>query len=164
MRFVVFPTRLGWIGVAASAAGLKRVTLPCVSAEAAEEALMSPGLESGGDDPALVRLMAQLRDYLSGEKVAFDRRFDLGRCSDFRRSVLEAVSRIPYGETRSYADVAREVGRLGAARAVGRVMATNPLPLVIPCHRVVASDGSLCGFGGGLEMKKALLDMERARR
>lgn len=72
--------------------------------------------------------------------------------------------RIPTGETRSYGWLARKVGRPRAARAVGRAMATNPLPIVVPCHRVVASDGSLRGYGGGLAMKAALLRLEGARR
>lgn len=164
MKSMVFSTRLGWIGIAASPAGLVRVTLPCASARAAEDALGGGHPEAGPGEPALAGLASRLQDYLSGEKVAFSHELDLGECSDFRRRVLEAVSRIPYGETRSYADIAREVGTPGAARAVGRVMATNPLPLVVPCHRVVSSDGSLCGYGGGLEMKKALLEMERRAR
>lgn len=162
MGYMVFSTRLGWIGVAGSPGGLTRVTLPCVTAREAGEALRGCGPETAAKDPALVRISQQLCDYLNGRKLVFRERLDLPKCSDFRRRVLEVVSRIPYGETRSYAQVAREAGRPGAARAVGRVMATNPLPLVIPCHRVVASDGTLRGFGGGLPMKKDLLEMERA--
>jgi O-6-methylguanine DNA methyltransferase len=83
--------------------------------------------------------------------------------SGFRRAVLAETLRIPAGRTRTYGWLAAKVGRPRAARAVGRVMATNPLPLVIPCHRVVGSDGSLHGYGGGLPMKAALLRMEGAR-
>ena len=80
----------------------------------------------------------------------------------FRREVLEETLRIPSGETRTYGWLAERVGRPRAARAVGRVMATNPLPLVVPCHRVVGSNGSLTGYGGGLRMKEALLKAEGA--
>src|SRR5207302_1259317 len=80
----------------------------------------------------------------------------------FRRAVLEETQRIPSGQTRTYGWLAERVGRPRAARAVGRVMATNPLPLVVPCHRVVGSNGSLTGYGGGLRMKEALLRAEGA--
>ena len=83
--------------------------------------------------------------------------------SPFRRAVLEETMRIPAGETRTYGWLAAKVGRPRAARAVGRVMATNPLPVVVPCHRVVGSDGSLHGYGGGLDVKAALLCLEGAR-
>ncbi len=97
----------------------------------------------------------------SGQALAAD--IDWDSVSGFRRAVLEETLRIPAGETRSYGWLARKVGRPRAARAVGRVMATNPLPVVVPCHRVVGSDGSLHGYGGGLGIKAALLRAEGAR-
>jgi len=90
-------------------------------------------------------------------------RFDWTGITPFRRAVLEECARIPPGETRSYGWLAEQVGHPRAARAVGRVMATNPWPLFVPCHRVVGSDGSLHGYGGGLPMKDALLRAEGAR-
>ena len=83
--------------------------------------------------------------------------------TEFQRQVYRAVSAIPRGQTRSYGWLAERVGRPRAARAVGRVMATNPLPIVVPCHRVIGSDGSLRGYGAGLPMKEALLRAEGAR-
>ena len=85
------------------------------------------------------------------------------RNTPFSLRVLEAVTRVPFGRTETYQSIARQVGRSGAARAVGRAVATNPLPLVIPCHRIVGSDGSLTGYGGGLELKRALLQMESSQ-
>ncbi len=82
------------------------------------------------------------------------------RNSAFALEALEAVRQVPYGSTATYGDIARRMGRRGASRAVGRAVAANPLPLAIPCHRIVGSDGSLTGYGGGLPMKKALLGME----
>jgi methylated-DNA-[protein]-cysteine S-methyltransferase len=86
------------------------------------------------------------------------------RWTPFQRRVLDRCRRIPYGQTRSYAELATAAGSPGAARAVGRTMATNPIPLVIPCHRVVGSGGDLCGFSavGGLDAKRRLLDLEKA--
>ena len=85
------------------------------------------------------------------------------RNSPFSLRVLAAVSRVPFGQTDTYQSIARQVGRSGAARAVGRAVATNPLPLIIPCHRIVGTNGSLTGYGGGLELKRALLQMESSQ-
>lgn len=84
----------------------------------------------------------------------------LDLCSSFQQKVLRAVSAIPYGEVRSYRFIAKQVGRPRAYRAVGRALANNPFPLIIPCHRVIRSDGKLGGYQGGLKMKKALLRKE----
>jgi len=101
----------------------------------------------------------QIADYLAGRREAFDLPLapDLPR---FTRAVLEAVARIPYGEARSYGEVAKAVGSPKAARAVGQAVGSNPLPLLIPCHRVLAAHGRIGGFGGGLSWKRFLLDLE----
>ncbi len=105
-----------------------------------------------------------VRAYLAGERVRFAAtELDLREFTPFRRAVSLAAIRIPYGQTRSYGELAAVARTPRAARAVGRVMATNPLPLVIPCHRVVAADGGLHGFGGGLPMKARLLELEGVR-
>jgi len=105
---------------------------------------------------------AQLAEYFAGRR----RRFDLQLAptgTGFQLSVLEALQTIPYGETRSYRDIARQIGRPTAVRAVGAANGRNPLPIVIPCHRVIGADGSLTGFGGGLPSKRFLLELEGAR-
>ncbi|MBI5285856.1 MAG: methylated-DNA--[protein]-cysteine S-methyltransferase [Chloroflexi bacterium] len=104
----------------------------------------------------------QLRDYAAGKRMDIDLQVDLSWVTPFRREVLLECARIPRGQVATYADLARRVGRPRAFRAVGNTMRTNPVPLVIPCHRVVGSNGSLTGFGGGLDMKRQLLQLEGA--
>jgi methylated-DNA-[protein]-cysteine S-methyltransferase len=112
---------------------------------------------------AKVRLVTkQLCEYLAGKRDRFDVEIDLSWVTPFRRAVLEECARIPRGQVATYGELARRVGRPKAFRAVGNTMRTNPIPIVIPCHRVVGSDGGLTGFGGGLEMKRRLLALEDA--
>jgi methylated-DNA-[protein]-cysteine S-methyltransferase len=104
----------------------------------------------------------EIDEYFARRRTGFDVPLDLSLTTGFRRSVLEHLRQIAYGHTRSYADVARTVGNPKAARAVGSACATNPLPVVIPCHRVVRGDGTLGGYVGGPAAKSALLDLETA--
>ena len=106
----------------------------------------------------------ELGEYLSGRRNAFTIPVDWSLFRPFQREALQAVFRIPYGETCTYRDIAMEIGRPSASRAVGRANATNPMPLVIPCHRVIGRDGKLHGYGGGegLKTKEWLLKMEGA--
>jgi O-6-methylguanine DNA methyltransferase len=101
----------------------------------------------------------QILEYLAGERTEFELPLDL-RGTEFQRAVWNALQSIPFGERRSYRDVARAVGRPRAVRAVGTANGSNPVSLVVPCHRVVNSDGKLGGYGGGLALKARLLDME----
>jgi len=91
--------------------------------------------------------------------VAFELPLDL-RGTEFQRAVWQALLEIPYGETRSYAEIARQVGQPNAVRAVGAANGANPIPIVVPCHRVIGRDGSLTGYGGGLDKKVFLLQLE----
>ena len=126
----------------------------------------STGKGAGGADPSWVRddaalaeAVRELGEYFDGTRRTFD--LDLAPSGTaFQREVLDALLTIPYGETRSYADIARQVGRPRAVRAVGAANGRNPLPIVIPCHRVIGRDGSLTGFGGGLDTKRFLLELE----
>lgn len=118
-------------------------------------------------DPAAIELIdkviAQLDEYFRGQRREFDLPLDWNGMAEYQIEVLRACYAIPYGEVRTYAGLARETGRPKAARAVGNIMATNPIPIVIPCHRVIGSDGSLHGYGGGLDVKARLLKMEGAQ-
>ena len=102
----------------------------------------------------------QLEEYFSGTRRQFDLPLDLNGISTFARDVLDRVRAIPYGSVASYSSIAGSSGSPGAARAVGNVMATNPIPILIPCHRVVRANGSLGRYGGGDRMKRALLALE----
>ncbi|RJX29014.1 MAG: methylated-DNA--[protein]-cysteine S-methyltransferase [Desulfarculus sp.] len=112
---------------------------------------VSPGSQPAG---------RQLAAYFAGRAPALDAAVDLSGLSDFSRRVLLACRGIPYGQTASYGQLARRAGSPRAARAVGQVMHNNPVPIFIPCHRVLGADGSLTGFGGGLPMKEYLLALE----
>jgi O-6-methylguanine DNA methyltransferase len=111
---------------------------------------------------SLMRIyIQQLEEYFAGKRREFTFALDL-RGTDFQLSCWRALLAIPYGETRSYADIARVVGRPKGFRAVGMANNRNPLAVVVPCHRVIASDGTLCGYGGGLDVKRKLLELEGA--
>jgi methylated-DNA-[protein]-cysteine S-methyltransferase len=109
--------------------------------------------------PPLLEARRQLAEYFAGDRRAFTLPL-APRGTEFERLVWQALVAIPYGETRSYAEVAAAIGRPAACRAVGRANGSNPIAIVIPCHRVIGSDGSLTGFGGGLPLKRFLLDLE----
>ena len=111
---------------------------------------------------AFGRAVEQLGAYFAGERTDFDFEFDL-RGSEFQRRVWKALLTIPYGETRSYGQIADQIGATGSARAVGLANGHNPIAIVVPCHRVIGANGSLTGYGGGLDRKRTLLDMERSR-
>jgi O-6-methylguanine DNA methyltransferase len=103
----------------------------------------------------------ELEEYFAGQRRKFGFRLDL-RGTEFQLACWKALLRIPYGETRTYADIARAVGRPLGFRAVGLANNRNPIAIVVPCHRVIASDGTLCGYGGGLDIKRKLLELEGA--
>lgn len=113
------------------------------------------------DDAILTRAATQLAEYFAGKRRAFDLPLDF-RGTDFQRSVWAALLTIPAGQTRSYGEIARQVGRPTAFRAVGAANGRNPISIVAPCHRVIGSNGTLTGFAGGLEAKKLLLELEGA--
>lgn len=108
----------------------------------------------------------QVEEYLTGRRTGFELEIDWALCTPFQRQVLEQQLAIPYGETRTYGQLAAQIGKPRAARAVGRAGATNPIPLIIPCHRVIGSDGALRGYGapGGIQTKAWLLDLEKGQK
>jgi methylated-DNA-[protein]-cysteine S-methyltransferase len=161
-RFLAFPSALGWIGLTASGRGLHRLVF---GHRTGEEARQSLGAVPGWSSPPdwLVELSARLQAYAEGKADDFADVPVVLAGSPFSQRVLAACRAIGYGETVSYGELATLAGATRAARAVGRVMATNAVPLVIPCHRVLAAGGDLRGFSalGGLTMKRRLLEMEQ---
>ena len=111
-------------------------------------------------EQALRPYLGELHEYFAGQRRQFEIPLDL-RGTDFQLACWQALLAIPYGETRSYGDIARALGRPRGFRAVGMANNRNPVAIVVPCHRVLASDGTLCGYGGGLEIKRNLLELER---
>ncbi len=112
------------------------------------------------DDSAIAEVRRQVEAYSAGELKDFDLVTHTDRGSDFERGVWQAMTEIPFGETVSYGHIAKKLGQPDAARAVGVACNGNPIPLIVPCHRVIGADGALVGFGGGLPLKRALLDHE----
>ena len=164
LNLISFPTSLGWMGILISPIGLRKIILP----QKSKEELISKTqgwdyLDENCDLASCGDLPQRLKRYLSGEKTDYPDKLDLTGATPFQQRVWSVVRTIPYGETRSYAWIAGQSSSPDSARAVGQAMAKNPLPIVIPCHRVISSNGSLGGFAGELIMKKYLLDMEAAR-
>ncbi len=115
------------------------------------------------DDRAFPEAVEQLESYFAGELFDFDLELDLVG-TQFQRKVWAALMTIPYGETRSYGEIAAQIGSPGAFRAVGLANGHNPIGIIVPCHRVIGANGSLTGYGGGLDRKRTLLAMEKSRR
>jgi len=122
-----------------------------------------PRDEWSRDDSMFAGVITQLREYFTGRRKAFELPL-VPKGTAFQLAVWNALTAIPYGETRSYSEIARAIGRPDAVRAVGAANGANPLPIVVPCHRVIGADGSLTGFGGGIETKRFLLELERGER
>ncbi|MEK7293909.1 MAG: methylated-DNA--[protein]-cysteine S-methyltransferase, partial [Nitrospirota bacterium] len=173
----------GWIGIAASAQGVCAIVLPKPSRRAAERALarrpdskfdvrsssrateskkasVFPEPRTPNLEPVLRDAQRQVFAYLAGKQHTLDFPIDLSGGTSFQRRVWQTALRIPYGRARSYQWIASKVGGTRYSRAVGNALGANPVPLIVPCHRVVAHDASLGGFSGGLTVKRKLLNLE----
>src|SRR5262245_13230686 len=156
-------TPIGTLQLAATRPGLLRIALPR-QAGAGFGPAVGRGLGDGARVdwlPALDKARRELDEYFRGQRRAFTVELDL-RGTDFQQRVWRSLLEIPFGETRSYADLSRAIGREGASRAAGAANGANPIPIVVPCHRVIAADGTLGGYGGGLDLKRRLLALEKS--
>lgn len=157
----IFDSSIGMILVASTGLGLCLVSINREGRAGAFEELR---LFSNGrpvrDKDRHDKLKADIRRYLNGERVKFKVELDISIGAEFQRMVWRELLNIPYGETRSYKQVAEKIGCPRASRAVGQANGRNPLPIIIPCHRVINSNGSLGGYSGGIEVKKRLLAIE----
>jgi AraC family transcriptional regulator, regulatory protein of adaptative response / methylated-DNA-[protein]-cysteine methyltransferase len=165
IRFVVVPSPLGQLLVAATPRGICAVKLgdSAVQLERRLRAEFPNARVARDEDGTLAALTAKVLAHLRGDGPATDLPLDV-RGTAFQQGVWQALLKIPYGQTRSYAEVAASIGRPSATRAVARACATNPVAVVVPCHRVVRTDGGLGGYAAGVERKAQLLDLEGARR
>ncbi|HVP06342.1 MAG TPA: methylated-DNA--[protein]-cysteine S-methyltransferase [Candidatus Acidoferrum sp.] len=157
-----FTTKIGRLRVASTDNGLALVGLPSESDAyfRKQTAKHFPGYEIVADRERNQEAESQLMRFVDGELRDFTLKLDW-RGTPFQIQALKAVARIPYGKVKTYGEIAKALGKPGASRAVGHANASNLLPLVVPCHRVVASNG-LGGYGGGIELKRRLLEMEGA--
>lgn len=156
-----FDSPIGRLRVASTAHGLAHVELPHASGRGLAGWLVrfAPGARRiPGFEPNR-KAIREIGEYLDGKRERFDLPLDL-RGTVFQLAVYEAIRAIPYGETRTYGELARAIGRERALRVVGAACGANPIPLVVPCHRVVAAAGRLGGFGGGVDLKARLLALE----
>jgi len=163
LRYRLLPTPWGPMAAIARGRTLVGTVLPDRSARRLVRTVAArwPGAAEGSH--LLAGLAREVADYAAGRAARFTVPISLADRTEFQRSVLAACRRIPAGQVLTYGDLARRTGRPGAARAVGRALAANPIPLVIPCHRVVPSDGSIGGFSaaGGRALKRRMLEHER---
>ena len=161
--YTVFNTSLGWVAILASKAGLLRVTLPQTTRKGAVDLLGEKVKDAVFSPDSFADIVERFKAYYSGQKVEFSDTLDFADATPFQRQVWEATRCISCGETQSYGWVAKQIGKPLSARAVGHALGQNPFSIVVPCHRVIGSNGSLTGFGGGLEMKRNLLQLEKNR-
>jgi len=160
-EYVICDTNLGWVGGVLRDGRLRATILPAATREQALRQLAALGGDRPATDAAAAALAERLRRGAEGQDAGFTaEELDVTDGTPFQQAVWRVLLEIPCGETRSYAWVAHRIGLPRAARAVGRAVASNRLPIVVPCHRVIGADGGLHGFGGGLPLKAALLRAE----
>lgn len=164
-RYTIFETRWGYFGFVADGCAICRTCLPVPARGQARRILWYHGDDAVREDGLMADLQERIKAYFEGETVDFstDPAVDLSGRSDFDRAVWAVCRRIAPGRKLTYGQLADKIGKPNAARAVGGAMARNPIPLIIPCHRVLCSDGSLGGFSapGGIAVKRRMLEHER---
>jgi len=153
---------IGRLFIAASDAGLVRVSFPQSERAFVESLRRTLGVVPVRSRERTANIVHQLRAYFAGERRVFDMQLDLSGVSPFQRAVLLAAANVPAGQVVSYGEIARRIGQPGGSRAVGQALGRNPIPIVIPCHRVIAAGGRIGGYGGGLARKRRLLRLEGA--
>jgi len=160
--YSLFKTKFGWMGIGANEYGLTTIILPQIDEDKVFSLIKKrlPKDNLVRNEEYFKGIKDLLMKYFEGKKVTFDYSLDLRFATIFEKKVFEATQSIPYGEVRSYQFIAKEVGSLKGGRAVGQALKKNPLPIIIPCHRVIQSNGKLGGFLGGVELKKRLLMAE----
>ena len=162
VSYDIADTPVGPLLVAVSEQGLCRISYDPEPERETEQLARMFGIRVLRSARPVDPVKRELDEYFEGRRREFDLSVDLRGRSEFSRAVLEQLARVPYGEVTTYGSLAARSGRPRAARAVGTIMNRNPIPIVLPCHRVVGSTGSLVGYGGGLDRKRQLLALEEA--
>jgi len=160
VSFDVADTPVGPLLLAVTERGLCRISFDPDPDRETEELARTFGVRVLRAPREVDRVRRELEEYFEGRRRAFDLPIDLRGREGFSRAILDQLARVPYGEVTTYKTLAVEAGNPRAARAVGTIMNRNPIPIVLPCHRVIGSNGSLVGYGGGLDRKRLLLDLE----
>jgi methylated-DNA-[protein]-cysteine S-methyltransferase len=163
VSFDVADSPVGPLLLAVTEAGLCRISFDPEPERETEELARTFGVRVLRGPREVDRVRRELEEYFEGRRHTFDLPLDLRGRSGFSREILDRLARVPYGEVTTYKSLAVEAGNPRAARAVGTIMNRNPIPIVLPCHRVVGSNGSLVGYGGGLDRKRLLLDLASGR-
>jgi methylated-DNA-[protein]-cysteine S-methyltransferase len=163
VSFDVADTPVGPLLLAVTEAGLCRISFDPEPERETDELARTFGVRVLRSPREVDRVRRELDEYFDGRRRTFDLPLDLRGRTGFSREILDRLARVPYGEVTTYKSLAVEAGNPHAARAVGTIMNRNPIPIVLPCHRVVGSNGSLVGYGGGLDRKRQLLDLESGR-
>lgn len=160
VAYALIPSPLGPLFIALGERGIVALEFHADGGEA--ERLAARGLSARHDPDALAEIRAQVGDYFAGRRETFELPVDLSTLTPFEREALDTVAQIPFGQTRTYGEIAQALGKPGGSQAVGQAMGRNPVPLIIPCHRVIAGGNKLHGYSGrgGVETKIALLRLE----
>ncbi len=159
LNFTCFRSSFGWVGVVRSLLGISRTVFGKSSEFEVEDCLLSGGRMTKSDE-GLAEAVDLLGRYFKGERIAYDLCLDLQHGTAFQQKVWNVTCRIPYGEIRTYSWIAAAIGQPHAVRAVGRAEGANPLPIIIPCHRVLRKNGGFGGYSAGLHWKPKLLALE----
>jgi methylated-DNA-[protein]-cysteine S-methyltransferase len=162
VSYDVTESPVGSLFVALTDRGLCRISYDPEPERLAEQLARTFGTRVLRVPKAVDPVVRELDEYFEGRRQSFDLPVDLRGRTDFSRAVLEKLARVPFGEVTTYGTLAAQAGRPRAARAVGTIMNRNPIPIVLPCHRVIGASGDLVGYGGGLDRKRQLLDLESA--
>lgn len=156
-KFAIFEINEGWIGITGTSAGISKVMLPT---QDKESILKSIGNAEYSEESYFLEAKEALIKYFNGQQVDFQFPLDLNGYTEFQKNVWNITKNIFYGELRSYSWVAKHINNPKAVRAVGNALGKNPVPIIIPCHRVIGSDEKLHGFTGGLHLKQMLIELE----
>lgn len=153
IKYAVMPSPLGDIKIAASAKGIVRIALP------SQDAIRPMDVSWQRDDSVAKTAQKQLAEYFAGSRKQFDVALDL-QGTEFQTAVWDALQSVPWGQTKSYGQLAEQIGKPKAVRALGAANGRNPVPIIVPCHRIIGANGKLTGYFGGESIKAFLLDLE----